>query len=122
LDDAVRDGIREYAQEFLSAELRHNLVDDAELDRHATLNPLARDAYRLLRELAGDTLSTDDPRFQTGWAALEKALADMEPVLRYVDQLESEVRRGRWTLSGAYRAVMQDLPRLKPELFNRNPG
>jgi hypothetical protein len=122
VDDSVRDGIREYAQEFLSAELRHNLADDDELDRHPTLNPLARDAYRLLRGLASDTLFVDDPRFQADWAALEKALANMEPVLRYVDQLEREVRRSRWTLSGAYRAVMHDLPRLKPELFNRNPG
>lgn len=90
-----------YAGEFLSGELRHHSFGENELRAHPRLNPLARDAYLALFRLASGetTLQSDD--FRAEWARIERAHADLAPLLRHIDGLEAELRRQRTGVVGA---------------------
>lgn len=109
LDAVNRRGIEEFAGEFLQPGMRHSRFSEADLDKHPRLNPLARDAYRWLRRLATDQISTDDEALWQDWLQLESRLAEKAPALRHVDYLEAEVRRNR---GGAF-------SRLLTRLFSR---
>jgi len=111
LDDAARAGIRDYTEAFLSGDRRHTRFSEEDLYRAERLNPLTRDAYLWLHRLATDQIDDDSPELWKDWARIEAALADLAPVLRHVDHLESQHRRSRWNPFAAIRAALVSAPR-----------
>ena len=99
--------IQTYAQQFLNPALQHSRFTIADLERNPRMNSFTRDAYQLLYRLAIDELTTDAREFWQGWAKIEEALSGLAPMLRYVDQLESELRQARRSLLGPLQAVPQ---------------
>jgi hypothetical protein len=96
VDDAVEEGIRAYAASFLKEDMRHTHFDEASLAADPRLNRLTLDAYRWLRRLATGETSLESADFQADWGRIERAVADLAPVLAHVDRLEAELRaRGR---------------------------
>jgi hypothetical protein len=100
-------GIQTYAHQFLNPALQHSRFSDEDLERDPRVNSLARDAYRLLYRLATDEIAVDAQEFWQSWARIEEALQNLAPLLRYVDQLEAELRRARRSLLGPLQAVPQ---------------
>ena len=88
----VEERVRVFAEEFLDPGLYRNRVDVAELDGNSEINPLTRDAYKLLLGLATERIQTDDAELWRKWAQLEHDLASIGPVLRHVDYLEHRMR------------------------------
>ncbi|MCC5886820.1 MAG: hypothetical protein JJT88_10330 [Gammaproteobacteria bacterium] len=86
-------GVQEYANAFLRAGFRHTRFDDADLDTCVGLNPLTRDAYRLLRRLAADELDAREHAFWDAWEDIERQMAAIAPLLRLLDLVESERRQ-----------------------------
>jgi hypothetical protein len=102
-----QEGIQIYAKQFLNPALQHSRFAVADLDSDPRVNSFTRDAYRLLYRLATDELATDAREFWHGWARIEEALTGLAPMLRYVDQLEAELRHARRSLLGPLQAVPQ---------------
>jgi hypothetical protein len=103
----MQEGIHTYAKQFLNPALQHNRFTIADLDRDPRVNSFTRDAYRLLYRLAIDELATNAQEFWQGWVRIEEALTGLAPMLRYVDQLEAELRQARRSLLGPLQAVPQ---------------
>lgn len=97
----VKGEVESYAEEFLSSDLRHHEAREAELAAHPRVNPLARDAYLLLSRLADGRMTLDSAEFWQEWAQIERAHAQMAPVLRHVDALEAELRQSRRGVAGS---------------------
>jgi hypothetical protein len=97
----VEAGVDRYAGEFLSKDLRHHSFGEDDLRRHPRLNPLARDAYLALHRLASGEATLECDAFKAEWARIERAHADLAPVLRHIDSLEAELRRQRKGVVGA---------------------
>ena len=91
----AQQGVEAFVSEFLKPGMRHTQFVDDDLDRDPRLNPLVRVAYRWLRRLATDQIAADDPDLWRDWARIEAQLDASAPLLRHVDYLESELRRGR---------------------------
>lgn len=108
-DRAGPEQVRAYAERFLDPGLRHSRFDDTALDRDPSLNPLVRDAYRLLRCLATGEREVDDD-FWHDWQRVEQGVADLAPLLRLVDLRENERRRAILSPLGPF----QSLSLLKP--------
>lgn len=103
--------VRNYAERFLDPGLRHTRFDDAALDQASDLNPLVRDAYRLLRHLATGERAADEA-FWADWQRIEQGVADLAPVLRLIDLRENERRKALFSPLGPF----QSLSLLKPWL------
>jgi hypothetical protein len=99
--------IETYAKQFLNPALQHSRFAIADLDRAQRVNSFTRDAYLLLYRLATDELSTDAQEFWQGWSKIEDALTGLAPMLRYLDQLEAELRQARRSLLGPLQAIPQ---------------
>lgn len=100
-------GIQTYAKQFLNPALQHSRFVEADLERSPRVNPFTRDAYRLLYRLATDEIAADAHEFWQSWSRIEDALNGLAPMLRYVDQLEAELRQARRSLLGPLQAVPQ---------------
>jgi hypothetical protein len=100
-------GIQTYAHQFLNPALQHSRFTHEDLDRDPRVNRLTRDAYQLLYQLATDEVATDAPEFWRRWSRIEDVLQSLAPMLRYLDQLEAELRRARRSLLGPLQAVPQ---------------
>ncbi len=92
--------IREFSEDFLTPKLRHNRVDSDQLDDNPNLDPLARDAYRWLRKMASDEIDVSDEQSWREWSRIEDRLTTLEPTLRYLDEVEAEVHRRRFSAPG----------------------
>jgi hypothetical protein len=99
--------IQEYAAQFLNPDLRHSRFTGADLDRNPCVNSLTRDAYRWLSQLASDEIATNSPEFWREWSRIENALADLAPILRYLDQLEADLRHAQRSFLGPLQVVPQ---------------
>jgi hypothetical protein len=99
--------IQEYADQFLNPDLRHSRFTGADLDRNPYVNSLTRDAYRWLSQLASDEIAANSPEFWREWSRIENALADLAPILRYLDQLEADLRHAQRSLLGPLQVVPQ---------------
>jgi hypothetical protein len=99
--------IQEYADQFLNPDLRHSRFTGADLDRNPCVNSLTRDAYRWLSQLASDEIAANSPEFWREWSRIENALADLAPILRYLDQLEADLRHAQRSLLGPLQVVPQ---------------
>jgi hypothetical protein len=110
MSDTQQCDIEAYANEFLRTGMRHTRFTDEDLDRAVDLNPLVRNAYRLLYRLANDEWSSDDPRFWDAWTGIEKGMEILAPALGLLDASEAERRR----------AIMYPLGFLHALTFLRN--
>ncbi len=81
LSESSRAGIREFADDFLETNLRHNFFDASDFETDLNLPPLSREAYLWLRALAMDQMPTDSPRF---WAAWESSCQAVKRLLTNV--------------------------------------
>jgi hypothetical protein len=97
--------MRAYAEEFLQPGLRHSQFSDLELARDPLVNPLTQEAYRWLHGLATDRISHRSPELWEGWERIERALADLGPILLYIDRLEEELRSAKASPLGPLQAL-----------------
>jgi hypothetical protein len=107
LTAATTAGIQEYANEFLHGNLRHHHFTDEDLINNPRLNNLTRDAYRCLHRLATDRVEPHSPELWHEWEQIENALSVQAPLLRYVDQLEGELRRAQRSIIGPLQLIPQ---------------
>lgn len=104
---ATTAGIKEYANQFLHGNLRHHHFTEEDLINNPQVNSLTRDAYRWLRRLATDSVNPDSPQLWHEWEQIENALSAQAPLLRYVDQLEAELRCAQRSIIGPFRLIPQ---------------
>jgi hypothetical protein len=71
---------------------------------------LARDAYRWLRKMAQDENAILDEKRWAEWSRIEDRLDTMEPTLRYLEQVETELRRRRFSAAGVLDFMRGQLP------------
>ena len=107
LTPATAAGIQEFAKQFLHANLRHHHFTEEDLINNRWVNSLTRDAYRCLRRLATDSVEPYSPQVWHEWEQIENALSAQAPFLRYVDQLETELRRAQRSLFGPLQLIPQ---------------
>lgn len=107
LTAATRSGIHEYANQFLHSNLRHYHFTEEDFINNSRVNCLTRDAYCWLRRLATDTVTPDSPELWQDWEQIENALSAQAPLLRYIDQLEAEVRRAQRSIIGPLQLIPQ---------------
>jgi hypothetical protein len=81
------DAARRYAEEFLSAGLRHAAYAPAELAAAGML-PLVADAHALAQRLACDEVPQDDPATVVAIDALFDRVAALSPLLGYAGTVE----------------------------------
>jgi len=94
-----------YATGFLRPGMRHTCFTDADLERSTGVNPLVRDAYRLLYRLANGAWSPDDVEFWDAWSVIEDGLHILAPALELLDACESERRRAMMNPLGSLQAL-----------------
>jgi hypothetical protein len=99
--------IQEYAKQFLQPNLRHYCFTEEDLINHPQVNRLTREAYRWLHRLATDSVEPYSSRVWDEWEQIENALSAQAPLLRYVDQLEAEVRRAQRSIIGPLQLIPQ---------------
>ena len=107
LTAATTAGIQEYANKFLHGNLRHHHFTEEDLINNPQVNSLTRDAYRWFRQLATDSVEPYSPELWQHWEQIENALSAQAPLLRYVDQLEGELRRARRSIIGPLQLIPQ---------------
>jgi hypothetical protein len=107
LTPATAAGIQEFAKQFLHANLRHHHFTEEDLINNRRGNSLTRDAYRCLRRLATDSVEPYSPQVWHEWEQIENALSAQAPFLRYVDQLETELRRAQRSIFGPLQLIPQ---------------
>jgi hypothetical protein len=110
-EDAQRQ-MQTFAEEFISAGLRHTRFDETDLEQNPRLNSLVRDGYRLLRKLATDEWSTADEAFWSAWSKLEAEVAQLAPTLQLLDWCEDERRRAITSLFGPLQGLSLISPRM----------
>ncbi len=89
-DLAPLERIEAYADEFLDRGLRHTRFSSDDLNSAPDLNPVVRDAYRLLLELAAGSPASGDDAFWQRWQLIEKRVAELAPMLSLIDARERE--------------------------------
>ena len=99
--------IQEYAKQFLHPKLRHSHFTEEDLVDNAQVNSFTRDAYRWLYRLATDSVEPHSPEIWQEWERIENALTAQAPFLRYVDQLEAELRRAQRSFLGPLQLIPQ---------------
>ncbi|TVS10596.1 MAG: hypothetical protein EA419_10360 [Wenzhouxiangella sp.] len=107
--------IRDYAERFLDPGLRHTRFSDADLDASEGLNPIVRNAYRLLRQRSLLDPGTTDEVFWQQWREVERDLQALAPILDLIDLRENERRRAITSLKGP----LQSFALLEPWWKNR---
>jgi hypothetical protein len=107
LTAATTAGIQEYANQFLHRNLRHHHFTEEDLINNPQVNSLTRDAYRWFHRLATDRVEPYSPHLWHEWEQIENALSAQAPLLRYVDQLEGELRRARRSIMGPLQLIPQ---------------
>jgi hypothetical protein len=107
LTAATTAAIQEYAKQFLHPDLRHYHFTEEDLINNPQVNSLTRDAYCWLHRLATDSVEPYSPQVWHEWEQIENALSAQAPFLRYVDQLEGELRRAQRRIFGPLQLIPQ---------------
>jgi hypothetical protein len=110
---ATKGGIQEYANQFLNPNLRHSRFTDADLAQNPQLNPITREAYRWLYQLATDSVDLYAPAIWQAWEQIENDFAAQASLLRCIDQLENDLRRAQHNLFGPLQLIPQALLSLR---------
>ena len=97
--------IRAYAAEFLRPGMRHSVFTEDDLDRDGRVNELTREAYLWLRRLATDECDAKNPQRWESWEQIERRVAAMASVLRYIDRVRADLRRAQWNPFGPLQAA-----------------
>lgn len=97
-DTASESHIEAFVDGFLDTSLRHTRFTDDDLDTASDLNPIVKDAYRLLKTLSQtshDAARKEQVRqaFWNEWADIEARVADLGPILALMDERESLWRK-----------------------------
>lgn len=92
-------GLFEYAEEFLSPELRHNVSAVDALLAPGQIPPFVRDFYRFLLQLASDKYASNGEEVDRAWPSIEKHYADFVPLLNQFDLMEHGTLAGQ-TIEG----------------------
>ncbi len=96
LDDAADAGIEAFAHEFVRPDWRHASFSDQDLLDDPAIHPLVKRAAVLLSRLSRDLIVRTDPEFEREWAQIRLEHAELAPILRLIDELQSDLRRARW--------------------------
>jgi len=94
--ESSREGIDTFTREFLRPGLQHTRFSIEELMKDKRINPLLRQAYRLLDQLATDEMDGAADALWAQWAAVEAGVEELRPVLARLDMLEGQLRRAQW--------------------------
>lgn len=93
-DKANETHIDAFIDQFLDTNLRHTRFNDEDLSASANINPIVKDAYRLLKTLARPNLTPEmRSDFWVQWSGIEQRLGELSPLLSLVDQRQEEWRR-----------------------------
>jgi len=85
--------IDDFVDRFLDTSLRHTRFSDEELIASTQINPIVKDAYRLLRSLARpDREENNRQAFWEDWSEIEQRLYDLRPILALMDRRQDEWR------------------------------
>lgn len=79
------EGLLAYTEEFLTADLRHNVLPRSALVDPAHIPPMVRDLYGLLEDLAADRLGMGKDEWASRWSDLELQFANLVPLLNAMD-------------------------------------
>lgn len=109
VDDAVERGISDYADGFLSRDLRHNASSFEDFADDPATNPATRDGYQWLLRFARDEIDPHNVSWSEDWARLEREVEALAPVLRHVDFLEDELRGRAWGLGALVKTRLSRL-------------
>jgi hypothetical protein len=82
-----------FVDEFLDTRLRHTRFGDDDLDAAVDINPIVKDAYRLLKTWTHHQTDDDIERFWAAWADIEARVEALSPVLSLLDAKENDWRR-----------------------------
>jgi hypothetical protein len=107
--------LQTYAEGFLIPSLRHSHFTLKDLENDECVNPLTKDAYRWLYQLATNTVEPYSPALWQDWARIEAALAALAPVLRHLDRIEADLRYAQRNLLDPF----QTAPRVWRKLRQR---
>lgn len=81
-------GLLEYTEEFLSPELRRNVLPASVLVEPAQIPPMVRDFYALLEDLAADRIDSTGDEWVRRWEEIELQYANLVPLLNSLDVSE----------------------------------
>lgn len=115
LTPQTQTAIKSFASDFLVSGMRHSQFGIEDLEASREIDPLVRDAYRRLHQLAYDQITTDAEMLWRDWQRIEQALAARAPVLEYIDTLLDEVRRAKRDPRGPFQAVPELLRYLRAQ-------
>lgn len=93
LNPQIEAAIDDYRESFLDPALHRNRSSLADVRADARLNPLTRDVYLWLRELAEDNARWEADAPWEDWRQMEHTFAALAPALLHVDRVEGEYRR-----------------------------
>lgn len=79
-----------YTNDFLSPELRHHVAAAGELSDSTSTSPVVDELYQILAQAATDRTAVLGVPWQECWAKIEARFADMLPLLRRLDRLETQ--------------------------------
>ncbi|MDN5871344.1 MAG: hypothetical protein L0H73_11570, partial [Nitrococcus sp.] len=105
--------IRTFGTEFLQLRMRHSRFSIEDLQSSQEIDPLVRDAYRWLDQLAHDEIAADSEALWADWQRIEQALSARAPLLQYIDTLLLDLRRAQRDPRGPLQALPQLLRYLR---------
>ena len=105
--------IKSFATDFLVLGMRHSQFGIEDLEGSHDIDPLVRDAYRRLHQLAYDEITTDSELLWKDWQRIEQGLAARAPVLEYIDTLLDDLRRAKRDPRGPFQALPEVLRYLR---------
>src|SRR6185295_8716554 len=80
--------IAEFAEEFLSEELRHSHFDERALEDEPSVPPLAVRLHRLLQRLASDEIAPGSPLVEREVGQIWRAMLDLAPAFALAADLD----------------------------------
>lgn len=78
----------EYTEEFLSPDLRRNVLPPSALVDPAQIPPLVSEFYAVLEDLAADRVRAEGEEWARRWTGLEQQYANLVPLLNGMDAAE----------------------------------
>lgn len=90
---ASQSHIDAFVDEFLDTSLRHTRHNDQDLEDSTEINPIVKDAYRLLKARTHGLTAEDNQSFWTQWEDIERRLEALRPILALMDHRQEEWRR-----------------------------
>lgn len=96
-----------FAEGFIRKDMRHTHFSLDDVIRGRGVHPLVRDAYRWLDLMAAGDVDARDRTFLQDWARIERGVEELRPVLRHVDQVETDLQAARFHLAGPLQSIPQ---------------